>query len=91
VDFLRGLKPESWVSVLVLAAQPLKVTEVREDEYGECYLKPACTTTSFTGDPAFRLLELADHFATQGLFSSICAASYVPALKGLATRIQSAF
>jgi hypothetical protein len=80
--------------VLVLAAQPLKLTEVAENTYrGNLYyyVKPACTSTSFTGDPAFRLLELADHFATQGLFSSICAASYVPALKGLATRIQSAF
>jgi hypothetical protein len=94
VDFLRGLKPQGWLSVLVLAAQPLKLTEVAQNTYrGNTYylVKPACTSTSLTGDPAFRLQELVDQLATQGLFSSICAVSYVPALKGLATRIQAAF
>lgn len=93
-DFLRGLKPQGWVSVLVLAAQPLKLTEVGENIYAGktyYYVQPACTSAALTGDPAFRLQELVDNAGAQGLFSSVCAASYVPALKGLASRIQSAF
>jgi hypothetical protein len=96
VDFLKSLKPPGWVTVLVLAAQPAATTEVVQVDSPpqQTYwrVEPTCQHVwGLQGDPAFRLMQLADGLGSSAIFSSVCATSYVPALKGLYARVAAAF
>jgi hypothetical protein len=91
-DFLVQLKPEGWVSLLVLAAPPTAIVEVITDVTGDPQVRPTCNRqTRLTAQPAFRLGQLADQLGAYGAFASICGTSYKSALQGLLLKIQSAF
>ncbi len=94
LDFLLGLKPPGWVSVLVIAAQPKSVISVVQVEQQPpyWYVDASCQSSAgVKGDPAFRLYQLSEGLGARGGFSSICADSYSAALKGLVARVQAAF
>jgi hypothetical protein len=89
-DYVKGLKPNGWVSVLVLAGPIPSAVQVVKESVG-CTLGPSCTAGSYQkGDPALRLEEFTTHFNTYGGFTSICATSYRPSLTSLLQRIKSA-
>jgi hypothetical protein len=90
-DFLKGLKPAGWVSVLVIAAPPKESVQVSKKD-GICQLDASCWMGSYQhGYPAIRLKAFVDQLGQHGGFSSICANSYRPGLDALVQRIRAAF
>lgn len=89
-ESLKKLRPAGWVSVLVLAGPPQKTVTV-EQVYSAYGVAESCAAGGVEGYPAFRLEQFVAYFGSYGGFTSICDASYRPALQSLLLRIQSAF
>lgn len=94
VSFLKSLKPDGWVSVLVISGPPQKYTEVNEKHsngYKYWEVESTCTNKYQSGDPGFRLRAFAKSFGGRGFVHDICINNYKTAMTNLFNGIKAAF
>lgn len=92
---LKGLKPDTGRVVLsVIAAPPspyktgLQPSTIPGDSSQWPAVARSCTAGDGTsGDPAVRLSELAQAFGPNGLFETLCADSFAPALQRIGDKV----
>lgn len=88
VKLVKGLKPAGRVGVVAIVGPPSPVN-VGSSTGGQPVLKPSCQTTNGLAVPAIRTKAFADAFAPHAKLHSICSSSYAPAMKDVATLVQS--